>query len=66
MSTVSRSSKTALAAVAATMEFWTKLLMAKYLDTPVKPGTVRIILADSQAIYRVGIRKVSRWKTIFA
>ena len=28
------------------------------LDVPVKPGTIRIILADSQAIYRVGIRKV--------
>jgi DNA-binding NarL/FixJ family response regulator len=28
------------------------------VDVPVKPGTVRIILADSQAIYRVGIRKV--------
>ena len=28
------------------------------LDAPVKPGAVRIILADSQAIYRVGIRKV--------
>ena len=28
------------------------------VDTPVKPGTIRIILADSQAIYRVGIRKV--------
>jgi DNA-binding NarL/FixJ family response regulator len=27
-------------------------------EPPVKPGTVRIILADSQAIYRVGIRKV--------
>src|SRR5487761_2038696 len=27
-------------------------------DAPVKPGTVRIILADSQAIYRVGIRKI--------
>jgi two-component system nitrate/nitrite response regulator NarL len=27
-------------------------------ESPVKPGTVRIILADSQAIYRVGIRKV--------
>ncbi len=25
---------------------------------PAKPGTIRIILADSQAIYRVGIRKV--------
>ena len=28
------------------------------LDTPVKPGTIRIVLADSQAIYRVGIRKI--------
>ncbi len=28
------------------------------LDEPVKPGAIRIILADSQAIYRVGIRKV--------
>ena len=28
------------------------------VDTEVKPGTVRIILADSQAIYRVGIRKI--------
>jgi len=28
------------------------------LDSPVKPGSIRIILADSQAIYRVGIRKV--------
>src|ERR1039458_5997428 len=28
------------------------------VEAPVKPGTVRIILADSQAIYRVGIRKV--------
>jgi DNA-binding NarL/FixJ family response regulator len=27
-------------------------------DAVVKPGTVRIILADSQAIYRVGIRKI--------
>ncbi|HET9101275.1 MAG TPA: response regulator transcription factor [Acidobacteriaceae bacterium] len=27
-------------------------------DAPVKPGTIRIILADSQAIYRVGIRKI--------
>jgi hypothetical protein len=31
---------------------------ARVVDTPVKPGTIRIILADSQAIYRVGIRKV--------
>ena len=28
------------------------------LDAPVKPGSIRIILADSQAIYRVGIRKI--------
>jgi DNA-binding NarL/FixJ family response regulator len=28
------------------------------LDTPVQPGIIRVILADSQAIYRVGIRKV--------
>jgi DNA-binding NarL/FixJ family response regulator len=28
------------------------------LEAPVKPGTIRIILADSQAIYRVGIRKI--------
>lgn len=28
------------------------------LDGPVKPGTIRIILADSQTIYRVGIRKI--------
>jgi DNA-binding NarL/FixJ family response regulator len=27
-------------------------------DAPAKPGAIRIILADSQAIYRVGIRKV--------
>jgi len=31
---------------------------AQMLDAPVKPGTIRVILADSQAIYRVGIRKV--------
>ena len=27
-------------------------------DASVKPGTIRVIIADSQAIYRVGIRKV--------
>ena len=26
-------------------------------EIPVKPGTIRIILADSQAIYRVGIQQ---------
>src|ERR1700739_4616402 len=28
------------------------------IDAHAKPGAVRIILADSQAIYRVGIRKI--------
>jgi DNA-binding NarL/FixJ family response regulator len=28
------------------------------VEAPAKPGAIRIILADSQAIYRVGIRKV--------
>jgi DNA-binding NarL/FixJ family response regulator len=28
------------------------------LDGPVRPGTIRVVLADSQAIYRVGIRKI--------
>jgi len=28
------------------------------LDSVAKPGAIRVILADSQAIYRVGIRKV--------
>jgi len=28
------------------------------VDASAKPGTIRIILADSQAIYRVGIRKI--------
>lgn len=27
-------------------------------DGPVKPGTIHVILADSQVIYRVGIRKI--------
>ncbi len=31
---------------------------AEVTEVPVRPGTIRIILADSQAIYRVGIRKV--------
>jgi hypothetical protein len=31
---------------------------SEILTQPVKPGAIRIILADSQAIYRVGIRKV--------
>jgi DNA-binding NarL/FixJ family response regulator len=28
------------------------------LDGPVKPGTIRVVLADSQAVYRVGIRQI--------
>ena len=27
-------------------------------EAPIQPGTIRVILADSQAIYRVGIRKI--------
>ena len=40
------------------MDFLDDSAEYEMLDAPVKPGTVRIILADSQAIYRVGIRKV--------
>jgi DNA-binding NarL/FixJ family response regulator len=40
------------------MEFQDEAANGEVFDAPVKPGTVRIILADSQAIYRVGIRKV--------
>ena len=40
------------------MDFIEDLPDGEILDAPVKPGAIRIILADSQAIYRVGIRKV--------
>src|ERR1700678_431766 len=40
------------------MEFLDDSSEDEALETPVKPGTIRIIIADSQAIYRVGIRKV--------
>ena len=40
------------------MEFLDDSAEGETLDAPVEPGTIRIILADSQAIYRVGIRKV--------
>jgi two-component system, NarL family, nitrate/nitrite response regulator NarL len=40
------------------MEFLDDSSDDEALETPVKPGTIRIIIADSQAIYRVGIRKV--------
>lgn len=40
------------------MEFLDDSAEGETLDAPVEPGTIRIILADSQTIYRVGIRKV--------
>jgi len=40
------------------MEFLDDSSEGETLDAPVRPGTIRIIIADSQAIYRVGIRKV--------
>jgi two-component system, NarL family, nitrate/nitrite response regulator NarL len=40
------------------MDFLDDSAEVEMLDEPVKPGTIRIILADSQAIYRVGIRKI--------
>ena len=40
------------------MEFLDDSSDGETVDGPVKPGTIRIIIADSQAIYRVGIRKV--------
>ena len=40
------------------MDFFDDTADIETLDASVKPGTIRVILADSQAIYRVGIRKV--------
>ena len=40
------------------MDFLDEAPDGETVDAAVKPGTIRIILADSQAIYRVGIRKV--------
>jgi DNA-binding NarL/FixJ family response regulator len=40
------------------MDFPNDSADGEILDASVKPGTVRVILADSQAIYRVGIRKI--------
>ena len=31
---------------------------SEVLDGPVKPGAIRVVVADSQPIYRVGIRKI--------
>jgi len=45
-------------AAATHMEFLDDSSESDTLEAPVKPGTIRIIVADSQAIYRVGIRKV--------
>jgi len=41
-----------------TMDFLEETPESEALESTVQPGAVRIILADSQAIYRVGIRKV--------
>ncbi len=40
------------------MKLLDETLDGEILDEPVQPGTIRIVLADSQAIYRVGIRKI--------
>jgi DNA-binding NarL/FixJ family response regulator len=40
------------------MDFLEDMPEVESVDEAVKPGTIRIILADSQAIYRVGIRKI--------
>ena len=40
------------------MDFLDEQAEVEIPEVPAKPGTIRIILADSQAIYRVGIRKV--------
>ncbi len=40
------------------MEFVDETPEGEVVDGPIKPGAIRIILADSQAIYRVGIRKI--------
>ncbi len=40
------------------MEFQDEPTNGELKDVPERPGAIRIILADSQAIYRVGIRKI--------
>jgi len=40
------------------MEFQDEPANGELQDVPERPGAIRIILADSQAIYRVGIRKI--------
>ena len=52
------SSNASVAVTQPIMEFIDENPNGEVLDGPVRPGTIRIILADSQAIYRVGIRKI--------
>ena len=40
------------------MKLLNETLDGEVLDGPVKPDTIRVVLADSQAIYRVGISKI--------
>jgi two-component system, NarL family, nitrate/nitrite response regulator NarL len=40
------------------MELLDETPNGEVLDEPIKPGAIRVVLADSQAIYRVGIRKI--------
>jgi DNA-binding NarL/FixJ family response regulator len=40
------------------MDFQDEPTNGELSDVPERPGAIRIILADSQAIYRVGIRKI--------
>jgi two-component system nitrate/nitrite response regulator NarL len=40
------------------MELLNETPDGEVLDGPVKPSTIRVLLADSQAIYRVGISKI--------
>ena len=40
------------------MDFLDDTAESENHDAPIQPGTIRVILADSQAIYRVGIRKI--------
>ncbi len=40
------------------MELLNEILDDEVLNGPVKPDTIRVVLADSQAIYRLGIRKI--------
>jgi len=47
-----------LAVARSFMELLDETPNGEILDAPVRPGAIRIILADSQAIYRVGIRKI--------